>query len=215
MSDNLTCTFCKREKHYEEYNKAGWGRLAPDGTKRHQLCKGCKKYKHQLSNPVRVHVGGKFISPNNKNHPYHKEYKRDGYRAVFSAMGLEFPEFDPDAVAPKTLASNTCNEWLDYIGIPEASREIRVGKYQVDALHEGIVYEFYGTFYHADPRFYKPHEKIFRKTASEVWTKDKNREGKILSQYPMKILWENDWRLFINKKVHYLQTTLKFQWSLA
>jgi hypothetical protein len=203
MSDLLTCTHCKRDKHYTEYNKAGWGRLAADGTKRHQLCKVCKKYKHQLSNPVRFWDQGKFISPNNKRHPFHDEYKQGGYKAVFSAMGLEFPKFDPDAVAPKTLASNTCNEWLDYLEIPQENREVRVGKYQVDALHEGIVYEFYGTYYHADPRYYDAFDMIFKKTAAEVWKKDEWRMKYILAVTKSQdsiIMWESDWRDFIHQK---------------
>jgi len=202
MSDLLTCTHCKRDKHYTGYNKAGWGRLAPDGTKRHQLCKGCKKYKHQLSNPVRFWNNDKFISPNNKYHPFHDEYKQGGYEAVFSAMGLEFPKFDPDAVAPKTLASNSCNEWLDWLEIPQKDREVRVGKYQVDALYKGHVYEFYGTYYHADPRHYKPTDMIFRKTAAEVWEKDDSRIKYILSRTksPCLIMWESDWRDFIHNK---------------
>jgi len=209
----LKCTHCKVDKHYDEFNKAGWGRLAPDGTKRHQLCKRCKKYKHQLSNPVRVHVGGKFISPNNKNHPFNEEYKKNGYKGVFDAMGLEFPEFDINSEPPKTLASNTCNEWLDYLKILENNREIRLGKYQVDALHNGIVYEFYGTFYHADPRFYKADSKIFRRTAKQVWQKDNTRENYILENYPMIVLWEHDWRLFLNGTEKQLKTSLKFKWS--
>ena len=183
--------------------------LVIDGTKRHQLCKACKKYKHQISNPVRVHVDGKFLSPNNSKHPYHKQYKQGGYETVFAAMGLEFPKFDPNAEPPKTLASNTCNEWLYYLKIPEENREIRIGKYQVDALHEGVVFEFYGTFYHADRRFYKPSDKIFRKTAGDIWEKDNNREKYITKMYPMRILWERDWRLFITGKSKTLKTTIK------
>jgi hypothetical protein len=117
-------------------------------------------------------------------------------------MGLEFPKFDPDAVAPKTLASNSCNEWLDWLEIPQKDREVRVGKYQVDALYKGHVYEFYGTYYHADPRHYKPTDMIFRKTAAEVWEKDDSRIKYILSRTksPCLIMWESDWRDFIHNK---------------
>ena len=118
-------------------------------------------------------------------------------------MGLEFPKFDPDAVAPKTLASNTCNEWLDYLEIPPKNREVRVGKYQVDALHNGTIYEFYGTYYHADPRRYKPTDMIFKKTAAEVWKKDEWRMKYIRAVTKadrLVIMWESDWRDFIHKK---------------
>ena len=197
---NLKCTYCLRDKHYEEFRKAGWGRPAPDGTKRHQNCKVCQKYKSRLSNAVRYWLPcGKCISPNSKDHPYHEDYVKGGYEAVFAAMGLVMPIFDPDDVSSGTLASNTCNEWLDYLAVPNENREVRIGPYQVDALWNGIILEFYGTFYHADPRFYAADDQIFKRSAEEIWLKDQKREEYLSQRHPMLIVWEHDWRNYANK----------------
>jgi G:T-mismatch repair DNA endonuclease (very short patch repair protein) len=66
-----------------------------------------------------------------------------------------------------------------------------------------IVIEYYGTYWHCDPRKYKQdyYNQKKNKTAQEIWDYDKIRETHIIkSGYKLIIIWETDY-----KKLNYSQ----------
>jgi very-short-patch-repair endonuclease len=48
----------------------------------------------------------------------------------------------------------------------------------------GIIIEFDGDFWHANPKMYESTDLIYGKTAKEIWNNDKKREDHILRSYP-------------------------------
>jgi len=64
-----------------------------------------------------------------------------------------------------------------------------------DIIVEGkIVVEFYGDYFHGNPKIYKPTDIIgFQQLAQEKWQKDKLREKRIREMgYEFYVVWEND-----------------------
>lgn len=74
-----------------------------------------------------------------------------------------------------------------------------VGGYRVDFYHPAskIVVEFYGDFYHRNPKLFESAHTVFNKSAEEVWEYDKQREAAIRQDPKTRILivvWESDFR---------------------
>ena len=104
--------------------------------------------------------------------------------------------------------------WLNYMKIPNGSmhrnvliklsnRKIKADGYSPD---EGIVYEFYGNYYHGNPSFYKtdainPHCKC---TFGELYKRTLEREKSIFeSGLKLVYIWEHEWNILnkINNKI--------------
>lgn len=87
--------------------------------------------------------------------------------------------------------------WLDTIGIPDDPqyRQVRIGRYKLDGLLDGVAYEFNGTFWHGDPRVY---ERDFinvknRLTMGFLYDRTLRKQAKLESLgYTVKFLWELD-----------------------
>ncbi len=61
-----------------------------------------------------------------------------------------------------------------------------------------MAFEFNGTYYHADPRFYKPNDIILNHIAQSIWDRDRKKKLKCEKKgIILKVVWENDW---INNK---------------
>ena len=55
------------------------------------------------------------------------------------------------------------------------------------------IIEFNGTYSHADPRKYKPEDKIWSKVAKDIWKKEKIMLDKLRNQgYKILVIWEMD-----------------------
>jgi len=71
-----------------------------------------------------------------------------------------------------------------------------IGDYAVDGLYKNTVIEFYGDYWHCNPKYYKPdywHDQI-KMTASEKWDSDKKRINYLKEcGYDTIIVWEDDW----------------------
>ena len=101
----------------------------------------------------------------------------------------------------KRYVSRSETEWLDTFGIPEENRSVWVkaasGKsYLVDALHDGSIYEFYGSYYHGDPRVVK-HENVClqaNKTFGELFQRTIERHAELEQTHKVRYVWEFDWR---------------------
>ena len=92
-------------------------------------------------------------------------------------------------------------EMVDYIKliynkeIIENDRSI-IHPYELDVylsdLHLAI--EYNGDYWHANPKFYNANDIIARKTASQVWKKDKQKINRcIKAGIELLVIWEDDW----------------------
>ena len=98
-----------------------------------------------------------------------------------------------------SLISRKEINWLDGLKVPVICRQtpIRVEKYKFkpDALVERTIYEFYGSYYHGDPRYMKPDAFIKQvgRTAGEQYDWTMWREGLLKEAgYTIKFVWEMD-----------------------
>ncbi len=89
-------------------------------------------------------------------------------------------------------------EWLDRLHIPLEHRQAKpVGVYcTVDALVGNVVYEFYGTYFHGDPRRFAP--DVFNvncnRTMGELYERTLAREARLKALgYEIKFVWESDY----------------------
>ena len=103
----------------------------------------------------------------------------------------------------KSCGKNTSKkeiEWLDILGIDIKSRNIYLNlsdgnRVCVDGFDEkgGIVYEFYGDFFHGNPKIYKEDDlnPLLKKTFGELYEKTIEKEKKILKfGYKLVTIWE-------------------------
>lgn len=82
----------------------------------------------------------------------------------------------------------------------ETEKKLKYGKNNIysltpDIIVEGrIVVEFYGDYFHGNPRMFKPTDVIgFGQTAQEKWKKDRIREKRLKEMgYGFYVVWEND-----------------------
>jgi hypothetical protein len=83
---------------------------------------------------------------------------------------------------------------------PDISRgTIRLGKRwffpDVLAPHDGVVIEFYGDFWHANPQRYAYGDIVNHTTAAAIWRRDAERVEAIESLgYQVIIVWESDYK---------------------
>lgn len=92
-------------------------------------------------------------------------------------------------------------QWLDSLNIPIECRQIilkiKNKTIYVDALYNGIIYEFNGDFWHGNPNKYNPNEinKVSKKTFGELYNKTLEKE-KFLKEngYNVIGIWESDWK---------------------
>ncbi len=85
--------------------------------------------------------------------------------------------------------------------------------YELDVYipKKNLAFEYNGTYYHADPRIYKPSKTIFYKTAKEIWGKDKLKyELCIQSNIKLEIIWEADWKYNHGKTIEKIKKLIYF-----
>ncbi len=86
--------------------------------------------------------------------------------------------------------------WLDSLNIPVECRQIRLSnsKWRVDALVDNVVYEFYGSYWHGDPRIHAPDaiNKHTETTFGELYRLTLEREVNIRELgYSVVSMWES------------------------
>lgn len=101
-------------------------------------------------------------------------------------------------------------EWLNYIGLPNDSshrnvliklsdRKIKADGYDPNTK---TVYEYYGDYYHGNPKFYQesdynPHTKC---TFGELYQKTLEKEKSIIKDsYKLITMWESNWKQFTDE----------------
>jgi len=91
------------------------------------------------------------------------------------------------------------SEWLDILNMPDEFRQVRIPntRRHADALRDNVVYEFYGSFWHGDPRLYKSTDvnKRCNRTFGELFVETAKREKDLIKLgYDLRVMWQNDWR---------------------
>jgi hypothetical protein len=127
------------------------------------------------------------------------ERGKKAYIRMYASLGIEIPDLEKVLYKKYGRGSSNSDKCLDYLGIPkdETHREVRIGKYYVDGILDKTVYEFYGDYFHANPKIYSEQELIFNKTAGELWKKNEERANSIKAKgYNFNIIWESDWNDF-------------------
>jgi len=98
-------------------------------------------------------------------------------------------------------------EFYNYIKeniAPSAKANHSIGKYIVDVIVDVKVIEFYGDFWHANPKIYTSDEILAGymetpRSVQEIWDKDAKRVDDIKKLgYSVLEIWESDW----NKQIH-------------
>lgn len=101
------------------------------------------------------------------------------------------------------LISKSEIKWLNSIGVPNKPEnrnvliKINNKKYKVDGYYKGIVYEFYGDFWHGNPKVFDSNKinKITKLKYGQMYTSTLKRELLIKQAgYKVISIWEHDWK---------------------
>lgn len=90
--------------------------------------------------------------------------------------------------------------WLDSLNIIERQKTIYINgkRFKVDGFDSvnNTVYEFYGDYYHGNPKIYNPNDfnKTCKKTFGELYNKAMIKENILKLNYNVITIWENDWK---------------------
>lgn len=133
---------------------------------------GCPKCQNRL--PITF---SEFVNRSNEKHNDKFEYFEESYVNFTTKTNIRCKTCRHDwSVVPYNHATNASGcpncvkksfvskketEWLDALNVPKEHRNIFLPipnrrSVNVDAFHDGVVYEFYGTYWYGDPRKYGP-----------------------------------------------------------
>lgn len=95
--------------------------------------------------------------------------------------------------------------------------ECPIGECKCDIanLEKKIIIEYYGDFWHANPRLFNPDDWItlIGMSAQEKWDRDRHRNFKLRSLgYHIIIIWENEWKNDREKVFNKLKTFMDDNW---
>ncbi len=104
---------------------------------------------------------------------------------------------------------------IQHIGNSSKEFKIPTTNYKVDGYckETNIVFEYYGSYFHADPKVYKSdfYNKTIKKTMGEIYQKTIARENIIKELgYEVRVMWENDWKN-INKSIIKIQRKFRLK----
>ena len=108
--------------------------------------------------------------------------------------------------------SSAEEKFLDYVGIPNASRQLYIAPYKVDGFDSktNTVYEFFGNYFHGNPRYFDwmSYNKTCHKTYGELYAATILKMEALFNMgYSVKYVWEDKWDRFKNG----LDKTLKIE----
>ena len=108
------------------------------------------------------------------------------------------------ACSPPNNISFAEMEFLDYIGIITEDRQKYIKPYKVDGIRGNKIFEFFGDYWHGNPKLFPPHEvnssnkikfgDLFKNTTAKL--QSLNDRG-----YDIYYIWENDWNLWKKNKL--------------
>jgi hypothetical protein len=159
-----------------------------------------------------------FINRGNKIHNNKYDYSKVKYTGTYKRVIIicdehgEFTQTPTNHINKKRgclkcgkNSSKLESEFLDRYKIPEEFRNYSIkfnGKrYCVDGIDKKnkIIYEFYGDFFHGNPRIYDKYKvnPLIKKRYGELYNKTINREKEIIgsSEYKIISIWEDEFKL--------------------
>jgi very-short-patch-repair endonuclease len=91
------------------------------------------------------------------------------------------------------------NIWLDTYNIPKDYRQFKIGNFFVDGvnIHNKLVYEFYGDFWHGNPKVYNSNDvnRVNGLTFGELYNRTITRQMEIEKiGYKVISIWESDFK---------------------
>jgi G:T-mismatch repair DNA endonuclease (very short patch repair protein) len=116
-----------------------------------------------------------------------------GYRKYLA--GPEKHKFGNPSLAEKEIATILEEHSIRYVKQFSLS-----GKYSCDFLlpELGVVLEYYGTYWHCDPRKYERdyYNQKKQRSAQQIWDYDRLREQTIIQNgYNLLVIWEEDYKV--------------------
>lgn len=120
-----------------------------------------------------------------------------------------------------TNSSNSENEWLDELNIPDLRRQcsIRVNgrAWIVDGYSPSTntVYEFHGDFFHGNPQYFHPEDEnpVSKKTFGELYLKTKKKQEMFENDgYIYKYIWESEFKKSKGQKCSPKYKELRKEW---
>jgi hypothetical protein len=135
------------------------------------------------------------------SHSMKKKVNEVGWSKHFGAFNgrskaeIEFYEYIKNFIDPSVCANKV------------------IGNYIVDVITNKKILEFYGDYWHCNPKKYNQlieKSKYTNEQINKIWEKDKIRELKLISDgYDVLIIWENDWNLKRNECILQIEKYLK------
>ena len=169
---------------------------------------GCKKC---MIDRFRINYDD-FITKANKTHNNFYRYDKQSYYDMRTKMIVYCPkhgsfEITPDNHISKKQGCTSCSNnvskseinWLDKLGINEDNRQYKIENFKVDGFdpNTNTIYEFYGDFWHGNPKKYKPDDinQVNNTTFGELYKKTIEREEYLKSLgYKIVSIWESEYK---------------------
>lgn len=170
-------------------------------------CPRCTKRLWKLTTEI-------FIGRANRIHDFRYNYSRVVYENGASKVEIICPTHGTFwQVAQDHLSGHGCHkcfstvshmetEWLDLLNIPPDQQHRNVylnisgKKFKVDGYNNGVIYEFYGDFWHGNPETHNPRDiNQANKKSFDTLYKDtiKREESLQKAGYKVVSIWESDW----------------------
>ena len=114
--------------------------------------------------------------------------KKVGYDKMISRFGEKL-------VGPRSKGEKECfQELKNLLGNIQAS--VYVEPYIADMLvGSNLIVEYYGDYWHRNPKYYQAADLVGEHTAEQIWEKDRKRLEYLQSKgYVTYVIWEHDWR---------------------
>lgn len=125
--------------------------------------------------------------------PDHGPFEMSAYQHIIQSQGC--PSCFPGKRSWREVA------WLNSLSVPVSCRQIRIvtptGKrYYVDALVDNTVYEFWGDFWHGNPKVFDPQDvnPILKKSYGQLYEETLTKIHTLQQMgYQIVDVWESDW----------------------
>jgi very-short-patch-repair endonuclease len=102
--------------------------------------------------------------------------------------------FNPEQNLNKFIQHSNKSSFGMFINVPFSHAQLEQKLKEVDFLiSPNKIVEHNGQYDHADPRKYKPSDKIRNRTAQDIWTKEKRIHDSLKREgYKILVIWEQD-----------------------
>jgi len=183
----------------------------------HMAGAGCPKCSKLIASAKCRNTLDEFIKIANLTHNNYYSYEESIYKTNKTKIKIKCPKHGLFEQAPNNhmlgagcpkcvgISSKIENKWLDLIGVPNTPQNRQVSliingkKVRVDGFipETKTIYEFYGNFWHGNPKMYSPNDinPINKKSFGELYLKTLDKEKFIVDYgYNLITIWEKEFR---------------------